>query len=106
MPHFKVIDATEAPPNPVVHTGDPESSVLAAEHMRATGKRLSHGAIIAAYVTRHPGLTAGEYARMTGMEVHEVRRRLTDLKASGKAYQGCVRVCRMEGTAQCEWWPA
>lgn len=91
--------------NPIVHTNDPASSRLAALHMTTTGKRLSHAEIIRVHTERHPGLTAGEYARMTGLEVHEVRRRLTDLKSAGKAYQGAVRACSVEGTAQCEWWP-
>lgn len=91
--------------NPIVHTADPASSRYAALDMITSGKRVSHAAIVETHVKRHPGLTSGEYSHMTGLEVHEVRRRLSDLRAEGAVDRGKVRRCTAQGTAQCEWWP-
>lgn len=93
--------------NPVHHTGDPASSVEAAEIVTSSGVRESHCKLVLDAMRRHPDSTSGELAtHLDGIiDLTEVRRRLTDLKADGLAEQGEVRACRARGTKMAVWRP-
>lgn len=87
------------------HTLDPVTSHEAAAFMEDTGTLASHKATVALYVKRHPGLTASEYSRLTGMDVVEVRRRLTNLKDEGWAYQEGARRAAGQKVREMQWFP-
>lgn len=67
------------------HRNDPESSYAAAAD--SAKSRTRHIDLLQTYVSRHPGLTASEYADLVGLDVVETRRRLTDLKNRDIAFQ-------------------
>lgn len=87
-----------------VHTLDPESSYEAAALMER-GTRQRHYDLVMVYVARHPGLTASQYAEMCGLDDVETRRRLTDAKNKGTAYQQGYHRAAGRKTRECQWWP-
>lgn len=84
-----------------VHRNDPESSYAAAAD--STESRTRHIDLLQTYVSRHPGLTASEYAELVGWDVVETRRRLTDLKNRDIAFQSGQRKGRYR--QECCWYP-
>ena len=90
----------------IAHRHDPASSHLAAERIVQSGKAKTHRDLVLAALREHPGSTAGEVAELTELSPVEVRRRLTDAKNAGQAWQGYTRTCGAEGTTQSEWWTA
>ncbi|MCR4340263.1 MAG: hypothetical protein NUW01_10310 [Gemmatimonadaceae bacterium] len=54
-------------------------------------------------ISAHPGLTASEYAEIVGLDVVEVRRRLTDLKNHEIAFQSGQRKGKYR--LECCWYP-
>ena len=60
--------------------------------------------IVAALAT-YPGLTASEIAEVTGYGPVEVRRRLTDAKNKGLAFQGEARKSRCNVNRELTWFP-
>lgn len=87
-------------PNPIVHAHDPQSSIIAAEHMERSGKRDSMKATVLAAILAHPGMTAGEIAEEVGLSSVDVRRRITDLEHDGKVWTMEIRHCSVEKTDQ------
>jgi transcription initiation factor IIE alpha subunit len=65
----------------------------------------SHLVSVVTAVKEHPGLTASELAELTGMGSVEVRRRLTDAKNKGLAYQGEIRKSRLNENREFCWYP-
>jgi hypothetical protein len=89
----------------ISRANDPESSHLAAESITSTGKRQSHLEIIIAAVYAHPGCTAGELMRYTGLTHVQIDRRTGDLRVSGRVQFGAIRACRAVGSPMQTLWP-
>ena len=81
----------------------PQSSKLAEIGHSKRGKRQGNCAKLEAFVLLHPGMTSLEIAHATGMDRHEVSRRLADLKNDGRATQGVMRKCHVNGHAMLTW---
>jgi hypothetical protein len=86
-----------------VHRSDPVSSFEAA--VVSAPVRQTHIDLVMMYVNRHPGLTASELSTLTGLDVVETRRRLTDAKNELRATQGDVRLGMGRTVRECTWWP-
>lgn len=71
---------------PASHRNDPWTSRVA-ERAHKADRRKNIDRVLAA-VTERPGLTADDIATITGLDVYETRRRLSDLKNTGKLQQG------------------
>lgn len=84
----------------ITHRNDPQSSIIAAQHMEDSGKRSSHKMLVKSVIIAHPGCTAGEIADLCELSAVEVRRRITDLKYDKAVWPGDIRVCSIEGTKQ------
>jgi len=68
------------PPHiPRAHRNDPISSQYAAAEGERSGRFKSNATLVLAALKARPGSTSAELAAHMGMDVHEVRRRLTDL---------------------------
>lgn len=66
--------------------------------------RHAHKAKVLAALAQHPGAIASELAEVVGFDPVETRRRLTDLKLGGHAYQAHTGV-GPSGRRECRWWP-
>jgi predicted HTH transcriptional regulator len=86
--------------NPIVHSGDPQSSVIAAEQVTQSGWRASLKARVLETIVEHPGHTAGEIAHILDLPSVDIRRRITDLKHDGVIWPGEMRLCEQERTQQ------
>lgn len=91
---------------PAAHTTDPESSYAALDAVTVSGQRATHAALVLRQVRAVRGLTAGELAKLSGLDVVEVRRRLHDLEGHGDVVKGNQRQCREGRNLQLTWWPA
>lgn len=91
---------------PIARQTDPWTSHAAASAITESGRRGSQKDLVLRYVQRHPGLTSGEYAAMTGLDRYRAARRLPDLEHDGDVVKGDARRCRELGTQQVTWWPA
>lgn len=78
---------------PIAHTDGPRSERVAAALVTESGARATHMAAVLEALRERPGSTACEVALSIGMDVVEVRRRLTDLRATQDAYSGEDRHC-------------
>lgn len=85
-----------------VHTGDPITSYEAAAAIEPV--RHAHKAKVLAALAQHPGAIASELAEVVGFDPVDTRRRLTDLKLGGHAYQAHTGV-GPSGRRECRWWP-
>lgn len=90
---------------PAARNTDPRSSHLAAAEVTVTGRRHDHQQIVTAAVHAHPGLTSAELTKYTGLERHEVARRLPDAAVAGKVVRGAERRCANSGRIAVTWWP-
>lgn len=82
------------------HTGDVGTSVDAAQHARVFAA--GHAGIV--YDQLHTGpATASEIANLVGMELYQIRRRITDLSHAGYIIRtGATRPTK-SGRQECEW---
>jgi len=88
------------------HTSaDPGTSHHALREMDKSGKRLSHNEIVRRAVYAHPGLTAVELTKPTGLTEYQVRRRLTDLKNKKTVRPGEEKECSIHKSIMVTWWP-
>ena len=88
---------------PATHTHDPPPSAQAERRITASGKRQKHCMRVLSAVQRYPRMTAVELAPWVGMEMHEVRRRLSDLHSAGAIHIYDRRLCREAGTLMSTW---
>jgi hypothetical protein len=85
-------------------TGDPVTSLLAAEHFTTSGKRSEKKrAMLHFLLTQSEPLTSFEIAVAMGWDRHDVAKRLPDLRADGFAMNGPLRPCRITGKAALTW---
>lgn len=96
---------------PRAHTRDPISSQRAAADGERTGRFKRNAAKVFEALKARPGSTSAELARYCGMDVHELRRRLTDLALPEcnlakrvDPYDG-MPVCAVSGKKACRWEP-
>jgi transcription initiation factor IIE alpha subunit len=85
------------------HAHDPITSIIAGDAIEASGKAAAHRAIVLMTVKANPGLTSGELEKLCGLQLYQVRRRLTDLKNSRLVEYGEARKCAAYGT-ECVTW--
>lgn len=86
---------------PVAKRHDPASSHEAGRSV----DRASQCAAVLECLTDSPGVTGAELAARYGMDVYQVRRRLSDLKATGRAYQEGSTKCSVTGRTSVLWFP-
>lgn len=79
--------------SPAARSTDPETSHEAARRVTESGVRQGHAERVLAAVRAHPGMTSRELAGPTGLERHEVARRLADLANAGLVEQQDARPC-------------
>lgn len=101
----------DAADNPIAHANDPATSHAAADAVTRSGRRDRHCQLVLDLVRRHPGRTAVELWSMADLdareelaELQEVRRRLTDLAATGRVVRGPSRNCGVRGSLMVTWW--
>lgn len=87
----------------LTHRDDPASSHEAAARHDLSGVRATNKERVRRYLETHPNLTSREYAEGMGMDVHEVRRRLTDLLNEDVVRHGPVRQCGYARTSAVTW---
>jgi hypothetical protein len=90
---------------PVSRANDPESSHIAADTITSSGRRQTQIEIIIEAVYAHPGCTAGELSRHTGLTHVQIDRRTGDLRATGRVHFGAIRACRVIGSLMQTLWP-
>lgn len=78
---------------------DSPASHAAARRIERTGTAQSHRAVILAAVRACPGRTSKQLAQLTGLERHEVARRLPELRSDGAVYVAQI------GEREMTWWP-
>ena len=92
---------------PASHATDPHTSRDAEVAATESGSRSRHCDIVLAalaYWSFGRGLTASELSeRIDEMDLQEVRRRLTDLKALGRVTMGPSRTVAGRRRAECTW---
>lgn len=91
------------PDAPAARSTDPDTSHEAARAITTSDRRASLKRQCLAYITAHPGRTAGEIGEGTGLGHDRVWRRISDLKNEGLVQPGRPR--RWHGKAQETWWP-
>ena len=89
--------------NHLSHSDDPETSREAIENLESSGIRATHAEMVLQAVREHPGRTGSEIAKALGLELYQVRRRLSDLKAAGRVQHGEIRACEVNGTRMATW---
>lgn len=83
------------------HAADPKTSIRAAAKMNRSGRAAANLARVIEAVRTHPGKTSGELAELIeGLDLTEVRRRLTDAAKRGDIARGAARKCGVCGTEQ------
>jgi len=87
---------------PATRRDDPVTSRLAEQRVNL-GSRANHCRIVLAAVRKYPSMTAVELLPFTGLERHEVSRRLADLRSRGDVRVVGRRKCRVNGTAMLTW---
>lgn len=78
----------------MVHTGDPETSIQAAQKVRVSGISSGHQKVIIDALRKGPA-TGKEIAESTGLEFTAVMRRMSELRPvpvmnSGERRGGCI----------------
>ncbi len=87
----------------MAHRDDPQSSKdCAAKAARSGITQRRRDALLKA-IKGHPGLTSAEYSRVTDIDKHEARRRLTDLKNAGLIYRAGRKACSVSGGRDVSW---
>jgi hypothetical protein len=76
------------------HHGDPVSSTAAADRMNGSRRAQANLERVVVAVWANPGKTSGELvACVPGLDVHEIRRRLTDAVQRQRIVRGLYRKC-------------
>ncbi len=89
---------------PLFHTNGPSTEREAIERHEALGLAECNRNIVKLLVRDFPDETSAELNRRTTfLDVHEVRRRLTDLLNRGEGVQGDKRKCSVAGTLAVTW---
>lgn len=83
---------------------DPETSHLAAERIKSSGKLGCQQAAVLAAVREWPGMTAVELAHLAKMDRYAVSRRTAEL-AGVKIRRGPARACTVNGSQMATWHP-
>jgi hypothetical protein len=76
------LSLADVPPRKLAHTRDPDTSHEAAR-LGSAKKASGRSACLRAHATNPAGLTDDEVAGLTAIELHEARRRCTDLRNAG-----------------------
>lgn len=76
------LSLTDVPPRSLAHTHDPDSSMEAAR-LGSAKKRSGRRACLQMHSINPSGLIDDEVSALTGIELHETRRRCTDLRNAG-----------------------
>lgn len=84
---------------------DPETSHVAAARVERRGSAEAQRALCLSAVLDHPGRTAAEIARITGLERHAPSRRLPELRDAEYIQVGPSRVCEVTGNPSMTWYP-
>lgn len=96
-------------PSPArARASDPASSHEAADRHNQSGRASGNCAVVLNLVRLYPGLTSCELHQTqieTGLERHEVSRRLSDLERKGLVRKGPEKVCEVKGTSMVTWCP-
>ena len=87
---------------PAARNIDPISSHLAVDEINASGQRQSHQQQVLNALTENDGSTGAELAALTGIEVHEVRKRLNDM-AGIYVQRGDIRKCTVSNRQVLTW---
>ncbi len=94
----------EAPLFALAHSDGPVTEKLAIERHERAGRAGTNRNIVRSFVRGFPGRTSAELdALITLHDVHEIRRRLTDLLNRGEVEQGDKRECAIAGTLAVTW---
>ncbi len=90
----------------LAHSGDPDTSHEAAQHIVASGTQGRQMTIVLDTVRRHPGLTSLALADHCDLDRYQVARRLADLKARNVVEHRGTGEQSMLGTGRCgmAWW--
>jgi len=88
---------------PAAKNTDPITSHMAVDEVNGSGKRITNQQIVLDALRLMNGSTGAEIAKESGLEVHEVRRRLNDL-AGLFASQGSHRKCKVANRVVQTWW--
>lgn len=93
-----------APVNPLpARNSDPESSKEAAREMTESGAIASQRMQVYVALKRHNNSTARELSAASGITVHVIGRRLTELDRLGLVVRGPIRVCKIGNRSATEW---
>lgn len=87
-------------------TTDPITSHLSAAEIIASGCASKQRRRAAAAVRNHPGRTSLELSRVTGIDRHELARRLKECESEGMVKRGDHRRCTVSGRQSLTWWGA
>lgn|GEM_PF-6251317 len=90
--------------NTLAHGDDPASSHDFAGYAARSGKLAMQRRTLLAAITERPGLTSAEYADELGMDKHDLRRRLTEMKNLGTVRRGHLRTCSVGPGRAATWW--
>lgn len=98
---------------PAARRSDPETSHVAAEEITGSGDRASHQRAVVDLVRRHPGLTAGELAKIQceGLprdltkRYHAIQRRVSEMSPR-YILRGEARKCSESRRMATTLWPA
>ena len=82
---------------------DPATSHMAARKAEKSGKCCLYRFVLLNFVRKYHGKTAGEIHEATGIDRHEVSRRLPELRAAGLVTNPGKRVCRVLGNMSMTW---
>lgn len=91
---------------PASRATDPDTSRTAEKKITAGGKRGSHQRTLYEAVLAAPGLTSRQYSQRTGIEYHEVARRLPEVRTAQLIRNGHAVKCPISGNEATTWWPA
>jgi hypothetical protein len=89
-------------PKHIARTSDPVTSKQAANEVTASGRRQSQADKLLKAIEMKQGNTAGEYAWSLNMTMHQVSRRLADLRNDGKVHNDGTAM--WNGRPQMRWW--
>ena len=88
---------------PIWRQDDPETSKISGQQVIEGSSRSTQCKTLYEAVRSSPGLTAGEYADLTGLGMHVTSRRLADLKNQNQIVQGEPQVYSGTGRLQVTW---
>lgn len=102
QPHRRLRERLTA--TPVAHRDGPLTERVAAAAITESGQRETQVVQVAAYVAKHPGVTALGVAAALKLDRYQVSRRLADAAHAGLVHKGDA-VIREVLRPQMTWWP-